>query len=147
MSTFSDDTHHVAEMIVQGVVQHEPAALCNQTVLDALTCWEQRKQPIVPEPERFHLDQTRSFTISYDGKADHYWPDEAGNFLGESLVREFLFDNGICSLDTHACRLYVVSYKVLAMIDVEYLLVCPYPTTSGNIAGAVVVCVNQHLNH
>ena len=145
MNSFSDDTHHVTEMIFQGVAEHKPEDLCNQTVLNALKQWEQRPQLTKPEPEHFRLEQTRSFTITYTGTADHYWPDEDGNFLGESLVREFLFEEGICTLDNHHCKLYVATYKILAMIDVEYLLVCPYPTESGNIAGVVVVCVNQHL--
>ena len=145
MNQFSDDSHHVTEMIFQGATEHTPEELCNQTVLDALAKWQQRQNPVEPAPEHFRLDQTRSFTISYQGDVDHYWPDQDSNFLGESLVREFLFEDGICTLDQHECRLYLATYKVLAMMEVEYLLVCPYPTEAGNIAGVVVVCVNQQL--
>ena len=146
MSQFSDNIHHVTELIFQGVTEHAPEELCNQTVLKTLEGWLQRPEKTVPEPERFQLDNTRSFTISYQGETDAYWPDEDGNFIGESLVREFLFEDGICNLDSHTPRLYVATYKVLAMMEVEYLLVCPYPTASDNIAGAVVICVNQHIN-
>ena len=145
MSQFSDDTHHITELIFQGVTQHMPEELCNASVLQALQRWQQRDDKTRPEPDMFRLDQTRSFTISYLGETDAYWPDEDGNFVGESLVREFLFEDGICNLDSLSPRLYIATYKVLAMMDVEYLLVCPYPTESGNIAGLIVICVNQHV--
>lgn len=146
MSRFSDDIHHITELIFQGVTEHAPEELCNISVLEALQRWQLRADQTRPEPDMFRLDQTRSFTISYQGETGDYWPDEDGNFLGESLIREFLFEDGICNLDNLSARLFVATYKLLAMMEVEYLLVCPYPTASDNIAGAVVICVNQHVN-
>ena len=142
---FSDPNHTLSALIFQGAEEQEPAALCDEEIMAALARWQSRDQPVLPDAEHFQLEQTRCFTISYDGKAGHYWPNEDANLLGESLVRDFLFHDGICTLDVLQPRLFVAKYKVEAILDTEYLLVCPYPTDDGNIAGVVVVCVNRHL--
>ena len=142
---FRDPSHTADELVFQGADEYEPAALCDDDVLRALGDWQSRRVLTETSPEVFHLENTRSFTVSYKGQADDYWPDEAVNRLGEGLVRDFLFKDGICALDDLKPRLYVAKYKVQALSDTEYLLVCPYPTEAGNIAGMVVVCVNQHL--
>ena len=145
MIDFSDSDFSLADLVFQGAVEHEPAALCNDQVLDTLNAWQQRPDVTEPATDAFRLEQTRSFVMSYQGQASGYWPDKEGNWIGECLVREFLFRDGICQLESLDPRLYVAKYKLEALIDVEYLLVCPYPTEAGNIGGAVVVCVNQHL--
>ncbi len=142
---FSDSDFNLADLVFQGATEHEPAELCNDQVLDTLKAWRQRTVATEPAASAFRLEQTRSFVISYQGHAADYWPDKAGNWIGECLVREFLFRDGICQLDSLEARLYTAKYKLEALIDVEYLLVCPYPTEAGNINGMVVVCVNQHL--
>ncbi len=140
---FSDANHTTDELVFQGVEVKRPSDLGDDGVLRALEDWQSRGQSTEASPEHFHLDGTRGFTISFDGKADDYWPDEAANDLIESLVRSLLFRDGICALDDLEPRLYVARYKVQALNDTEYLLVCPYPTESGNIAGVVVVCIRH----
>ncbi|MEM1081088.1 MAG: hypothetical protein AAGH65_05855 [Pseudomonadota bacterium] len=146
MTNFSDPKHHVAELIYQGVAEKEPASLCDTAMLEALNEWITRKNPCQPESERFHLPQTVGFMIGYTGQTSDYWPDEESNFVSETLLREFLFDQGICKLDHFSPQLYVAHYKILAVIETEYLLVCPYPTAKGSLAGVIAVCINKHLH-
>ncbi len=145
MADFADTEHNLAELIFHGVEELDPAALCDTEVLGAVHAWRERENIHEPGPEIFQLPLTRSFTITYQGKVEYYWPDEESNFEGESLIRQFLFHNGICSLADDTVRLYRVQYSLLAMDDTEYLLVCPYRTSDGNIAGIVVICVNKRL--
>ncbi len=142
---FSKSTFSLADLIFQGATLHEPAELCNDTVLAALSDWRRRAEPTAPLSTAFQLEDTRSFAIRYDGETSEYWPDEDSNWLGECLIREFLFRDGICVLDSLEPRLYLAKYKIEAVIDREYLLVCPYPTEAGNLGGTLVVCVNRHL--
>ncbi|MEM8815743.1 MAG: hypothetical protein AAGE85_07930 [Pseudomonadota bacterium] len=142
---FTQSKFSLADLIFQGATEHEPTALCNEAVLEALDTWQSRPAATEPGTDIFRLEHTRSFAIRYDGEASEHWPDEDSNWLGETLVREFLFREGICLLEGFEPRLYLAKYKIEAVIDREYLLVCPYPTESGNIGGMTVVCVNQHL--
>ncbi|MEO1201972.1 MAG: hypothetical protein AAFX10_04640 [Pseudomonadota bacterium] len=142
---FRDSKHLADELVFQGVEEKPPAALDDDAVLAALAKWQSRADATAPSPEAFHLEGARCFTISYQGEAGNYWPDEAENVLIESLAREFLFKDGICALDDLEPRLYIARYKVQALTDTEYLLACPYPTEAGNIAGVVVVCVKHYL--
>ena len=142
---FSKSTFSLADLVFQGTTLHEPAELCNDAVLTALSDWQQRAEPALPFASAFRLEDTRSFAIRYDGETSEYWPDEDSNWLGECLIREFLFRDGICVMDSFEPRLYLAKYKIEAVIDREYLLVCPYPTESGNLGGMLVVCVNRHL--
>lgn len=142
---FSDPSHSSMEIVFQGAQEAAIETLCNDEVVAALSRWRERAPRSEPHPELFRLNDTRSFVISYAGKTDDYWPDQPSNVIGETIIREFLFSTGICDLDDLAPRLYVAKYKVQAMIDTEYLLVCPYPTEAENIGGLLVVCVNEHL--
>lgn len=145
MTEFSDPEHSLLEIVFQGVHEEPIAALCDDTVVAALHDWEQRADKSDPMGDHFQFDNTRSFTISYQGRTGNYWPDEHANALGETMIRENLFSDGICTLKDLTPTLYVVKYKVQAIFDTEYLLVCPYPTHADNIAGLLVVCVNRLL--
>lgn len=142
---FHDPSHNADDLVFQGAKEYEPSALCDKKVLTALAAWRSRNSITEASPAVFHLDTTRCFTITYQGQVGGYWPDEDANRLGEGLLRDCLFKDGICALDDLEPRLIVANYKMQALADTEYLLVCPYPTGSGNIAGMVVVCVNRHL--
>ena len=85
------------------------------------------------------------FSITYEGEAGEYWPDESMTDITETLVREFLYRDGICSLTDERVRLIRMKYNVMASEGDEYVLVCPYVTAAGNISGIVVVCVNMML--
>lgn len=145
MSNFYDKDHTVGELVFQGARELDIEASCSELILNSLSKWQARSNQSDAKPELFQLEKTRSFIISYDGITGQYWPDEASNLIGESLIRDFLFPDGICRLDTLDVRLYIVSYKIIAMLDLEYLLVCPFATDAGNIAGLSVVCINHHI--
>lgn len=142
---FSDPSQSSMEIVFQGADEASIESLCNDNVVEALARWRGREPQSDSHALLFRLEDTRSFVISYDGKTGDYWPDQTNNVVGETIIREFLFSSGICELDGLDPRLYVAKYKVQAMIDTEYLLVCPYPTAAGNIGGLLVVCVNEHL--
>lgn len=142
---FSDPNHSAAELVFQGATEHDPAALCDKEAMQALMAWQSRKPVTEPSPMPLQLERALSFTITYDGKAGNYWPDESANEIGEGLVRDFLFREGVCALSDLHPRLYAARYKAQAVSGTEYLLVCPYPTSTGNIGGVLVVCVNKYL--
>ncbi|TQV86056.1 hypothetical protein FKG94_00405 [Exilibacterium tricleocarpae] len=143
---FHDDSHHFATLAYHSAQELDVAATCSQTILDAVAAWQQRADAHSAGVEFFTLDRCRSFSIDYQGHSSGHWPNERDNLLGESLVREFLFDDGICSVEETAVKLYKVNYSVMAgEYGNEYLLVCPFLTATGNIGGIVVTCVNMLL--
>lgn len=145
MTDFSDTEHTLGEIIYNGAPSHPVDSYCNETVLDAIATWQARPSPFDPRPDILNLPKTRGFVISYTGETSDYWPNLEDNQLGETLIREFLFHDGICRLDALTPKFYAVNYKVVAMDGTEYLLVLPFPTASDNIAGVVVICVNRNL--
>ena len=92
-----------------------------------------------------HVENSTLFSITYEGRAGEYWPDESMNNLTETLVREFLFRDGICSISDERVRLIHMKYNVMASEGDEYVLVCPYLSAAGNISGIVVVCVTMMM--
>lgn len=146
MNEFTDVEHSLSDLIFQGAEEFSAQAVCDTTIQSILTSWEKRQDPASPDMHLFELDSTRCFTIDYQGNAGNYWPDETSNFVGESIIRQSLFENGICNLQEMTPKLYVSRYKMIAMEDIEFLLVCPYPTAHGNIGGLIVVCVNKHIS-
>lgn len=145
MTTISDVRHHSQDIVFQGVIQQPIATVCDDTVLLALKQWEMRVDVTDPLANHFQFYDTRSFTISYRGECANFWPDENMNVVGETLIRDFLFPSGICVLHEMTPRLYFVKYKIQAMDDSEYLLVCPYPTAANNVSGLLIVCINNHV--
>ena len=145
MTNFYDKDHSLPELVFQGAREAPLEEHVSPPVLAAVDLWRNREVLSDPSPRLLQVEDTRVFTITYEGKVDFYWPDPKSNFVGECLVRDFLFRNGICHVDDLVVRLYAVRYKVIAMIDVEYLVVMPYPTPSDNIGGLAIMCVNQHL--
>lgn len=144
MPSFSDP-NSLSEIIFQGAPDHPIEMYCSDTVLDKLRTWQNRQDPAKPDTELLQLSETRGFIISYDGKSSDYWPNREDNMVGESLIREFLFQHGICQLETLTPMFYTAHYKVVAMQETEFLLVLPFPTPSNNVAGIIVICVNRHL--
>ena len=145
MNTFKDEEHTIPEIVIQLVDETDPKEWCDQETLDALKSWNER--PIASDPHLsiLRLSNTLGFTISYEGESSNYWPDEKSNLIVESLVRDILYADGICSIQDYNSRLYRVSFRVTGMADSESILVCPYPTQEGNISGLVVICVNNRL--
>ncbi len=145
MNTFKDEEHSIPEIVIQIVHEEDPQEWCDQETLDALKTWSERPTSSDPQASILHLTKTLGFTISYEGESANYWPDEKSNLILESLVRDILYSDGICSIPDFEIRFYRVSFRVTGMADTEYVLVCPYPTQAGNVAGLVVVCLNNRL--
>lgn len=142
---FANRGNDIPEMVFQGARQLDVDETLTDEFRSKLTAWRDRDDPTDPGLKAFSEDGVLAFAISYEGESQGYWPDEDSNAVPETLVRTFLFNNGICNVDTDDVRLYRAGYKVEALEDDEYLLVCPYPTASGNIAGVAVVCVNMRV--
>ncbi len=145
MSDFADKEHDISSLIFQGSTLLPIEEVCNSTMIERYQQWLKRSDRTKPDNHFFELENALTFTISYEGIAKHYYPDVKSNFIIESLVRQFLFHNGICTIDSFEPRLYLVKYNLIAFVEKEYLLICPYPTVNGNINGLVVVCVNKYL--
>ena len=91
------------------------------------------------------MDDCALFSISYEGVARDHWPSESENDISETLIRAFLYHDGICALTDERVRLFHARYTIVALTGDKYLLVCPCLTEAGNISGIVVVSVTKSV--
>ena len=142
---FSDDRHNLAELVFFGATEVDPDKVCKPEVIDAMATWRRRPDHQVSGADQLRIENCALFSISYEGVSGDYWPNESVNDISETLVREFLYSDGICALTDERVRLFRMKYRVIAMEGDEYVLVCPYLTDAGNISGIVVVCVTKMI--
>lgn len=142
---FSDAKHDLAELAFQGAAELDLTQSCRPEVIDALGTWHDRPDHTSSGAALLRVENCSLFSISYEGNAGEYWPNASENDMSETLVREFLFRDGICTLADERVRLIRMKYNIMALAGDEYLLVCPYLTAAGNISGIVVVCVTKML--
>jgi len=142
---FSDSKHNLAGLTVQHSTEIDPDKQCREEVIDALIAWRHRPDHQLSGAELLQVKNCGVFSITYEGKSGEHWPDEPMNDLSESLVRDFLYRDGICTFSDEHVRLFHLQYNMMAMSGDEYLLICPYLTDSGNISGIAVVCVTKML--
>ena len=142
---FSDNKHNLAELAFHGATEVAPEQTCRKRVIQALETWSHRPNHQMSGSDLLRLNDCAVFSISYEGKAGDYWPNESENDTSETLIREFLYHDGICSLTDERVRLFHARYKIIAMTGDAYLLVCPYLTAAGNISGIVVVTVTKMI--
>ncbi len=142
---FSDNKHNLADLVFHGATEVDPEQTCTKDAVQALTTWSHRPNHQSSGSELLRLHDCALFSIDYVGKARDYWPDESENDISETLIREFLYHDGICTLSDERVRLFRASYSIIALDGDEYLLVCPYLTAAGNISGIVVVTVTKMI--
>ncbi len=142
---FSDNKHSVAELAFHGALEVESEQTFTKDVIQALATWSHRRNRQLSGSDLLRLDGCTLFSINYEGKARDYWPNESENDISETLIREFLYRDGICSLSDERIRLFCARYKIMALTGDEYLLVCPYRTEAANISGIVVVTVTKMI--
>ena len=142
---FSANKHNLAELAFNGATEVTPEQKCTKEVIQALATWNHRPNHQVSGSDLLRLDDCAVFSINYEGKAGDYWPNESENNISETLIREFLYNEGICNLSDEKVRLFHVRYTIMALTGDEYLLVCPYLTAAGNISGIVVVTVTKMI--
>ena len=142
---FSDNKHNLAELAFQGATEVAPEQICTTDVIQALETWSHRQNHHLSGSDLLHIDDCAVFSINYEGKTRDYWPNESENDISETLIREFLYDQGICTLSDERVRLFHVRYTIMALTGDEYLLVCPYLTAAENISGIVVVTVTKMI--
>ena len=142
---FSDNKHNLAELAFHGATEVAPEQICTKDVIQALATWSHRPNHQLSGSDLLRLDDCVLFSINYEGKARDYWPNESENNISETLIREFLYHDGICTLSDERVRLFHLRYKIIALDGDEYLLVCPYLTAAGNISGIGVVTVTKMI--
>ncbi len=142
---FSDNKHNLAELAFHGATEVAPEQICTRDVIQALATWSHRPNHHLSGSELLQLEDCTLFSINYKGKCRDYWPNETENDISETLIREFLYHEGICTLSDERVRLFHVRYTIIALQGDEYLLVCPYLTATGNISGIVVVTVTRMI--
>ncbi len=142
---FSDNKHNLAELAFHGATEVPPEQICTKDVIQALATWSHRSNHQLSGSDLLRLDDCALFSINYEGKAGDYWPNESENDISETLIREFLYHEGIRTLSDERVRLFHVRYTIMALTGDEYLLVCPYLTAAGNISGIVVVTVTKMI--
>ena len=142
---FSDEQHDPTGFIFHGATEMDPEHACTADVIDALAAWDRRANHESPGLDLLQLDGCPYFLISHDGQAAEYWPSPSENNISETLIREFLYHDGICQLSEDRAHLFHVKYRILSMFSADCLLVCPYLTASGNISGIVVVLITKKI--
>ena len=142
---FSDNKHNLAELAFHGATEVDPEQICTKDVIEALATWSHRSNHRSSGSDLLRLDDCAFFSINYEGKCRDYWPNESENDISETLIREFLYHEGICTLSEERARLFHVRYTIMALQGDKYLLVCPYLTATGNISGIVVVTVTKTI--
>ncbi len=142
---FSDNKHNLAELAFHGATEVAPEQICTKDVIQALATWSHRPNRQLSGSDLLRLDDCTVFSIDYEGKAEDYWPNESENDISETLIRQFLYDDGICTLSDERVRLFHARYTIMALTGDEYLLICPYLTASGNISGIVVVTITKMI--
>ncbi len=140
---FSDNKHNLAELAFHGAIEADIAKTCTKDITQALATWSHRPNHQLSGSDLLRLDGCTLFSINYEGKARDYWPNELDNDISETLIRDFLYHDGICSLSDERIRLFHARYSIIALTGDEYLLVCPYLTEAGNVSGIVVVTVTK----
>jgi hypothetical protein len=140
---FSDKKHSVAELAFQGAEEMDLEQSCTPEMLEVLAMWRDRANHQVSGADMFHMEHCTAFSISYEGNAGEYWPDEHANDIVETLVRDFYYRDGICSIADERIRLVHMKYNIMALAGDEFVLACPYLTEAGNISGVLVVCVTK----
>ena len=140
---FSDNKHNLAELAFHGAKEVDIEQTCTKDITEALATWSHRPNHQLSGSDLLRLDGCTLFSINYEGKARDYWPNELDNDICETLIREFLYRDGICSLSDERIRLFHARYTIMALTGDEYLLVCPYLTEAGNVSGIVVVTVTR----
>jgi len=143
---FSDNKHYPYALAFHGVEEIDAHNACQQEVIDALNAWEHRSNQQSRGLQQLRVKKCPLFSISYDGVATDHWPDESANDISETLIREFLYHDGICTLTEPRAHLFHARYKLLSMSGEDCLLVCPFLTAAGNIGGMVVVTVTKKVN-
>jgi hypothetical protein len=142
---FSDNKHNLAELAFQGAAEVAPEQICTKEVIQTLETWSHRPNHRLSGSDLLRIEDCAVFSIDYEGKARDYWPNESENDISETLIREFLYHEGICTLSDERVRLFHVRYTIMALTGDEYLLVCPYLTAAGNISGIVVVTITKMI--
>jgi len=141
---FSDNKHKLAELAFHGATELDPKQACSNDVIQALAAWHDRPNHQLSGAELLRVEDCMLFSIDYKGVPGDYWPNESENDTSETLIREFLYHDGICTIDDERVRLFHARYTIMALTGDEYLLVCPYLTVKGNVAGIVVVTVTKN---
>ena len=140
---FSDNKHNLAELAFHGAIEVDIEQTCTKDITEALATWSDRPNHQLSGSDLLRMDGCTLFSINYEGKARDYWPNELDNDISETLIRDFLYHDGICSLSDERIRLFHARYTIIALTGDEHLLVCPYLTEAGNVSGIVVVTVTK----
>ncbi len=143
---FSDRKHSLAELVFQGATELESMQEFREDAKNALMAWRNRSDPRSSGAEVLQVPDCSVFSITYEGQAGEYWPNEHENEMTETLIREFLYRDGICSLTDEQVRLICMKYRIMALEGDEHVLICPYLTEAGNISGIVVVGVTKMIH-
>ena len=143
---FSDRKHSLAELVFQGATESESMQEFREDAKNALMAWRNRSDPRSSGAEVLQVPDCSVFSITYEGQAGEYWPNEHENEMTETLIREFLYRDGICSLTDEQVRLICMKYRIMALEGDEHVLICPYLTEAGHISGIVVVGVTKMIH-
>lgn len=136
----SGNEHNPLRIIAHGLEEADPNVACRSGVIDALRDalrrWQWRSSHESPGLDLLRFERCPQFSISYDGEATDYWPSAADNDIRETVVRAFLFHDGICRLTDAEAHSYHARNRILStVVNDGCLLVFPCATAVASISG------------
>lgn len=130
----------------RGAVSLKPHAVCDAEINCILEDWNARRSATHASLELFHGLGDACMLVDADSRPACYLPDAQSNTLSETLIREFLFPDGLRLLSPSPAFVLRVQYSLIALDGFWHLLVCPIPDPGTDIpAGAIVVHVDRHM--
>lgn len=119
---FSDKKHDAAELAFHGATEVDIQQTCTKDVIQALATWSHRPNHQSSGSDLLRLDGCALFSINYEGKARDYWPNESENDISETLIREFVYHEGICTLSDERVQFFHARYTTMARATAAIIL-------------------------
>ncbi|WP_434054412.1 MAG: hypothetical protein RDA78_05825 [Roseibium sp.] len=130
----------------RGAVSLKPQAVCDAETNCILEDWNARRSMTHASLELFHRLGDACMLVDADCRPAGYLPDAQSNTLSETLIREFLFPDGLRLLRPGPAFVLRAQYSLIALQGFWHLLVCPIPDPGTDIpVGAIVVHIDRHL--
>ena len=130
----------------RGAVSLKPQAVCDAETNFILEDWYACRSATHAALELFHRLGDACMLVDADCRPAGYLPDAQSNTLSETLIREFIFPDGLRLLSSGPAFVLRAQYSLIALEGLWHLLVCPIPDPGADIpAGAIVVHIDRHL--
>lgn len=146
---FMRDESGIPQLTIHRVASVPAGEILDAPLQAALAEWLERGRPTENIGALMQFPDCPVLVLDYRGRVQRRQPDEDATTVTESLVREFLFPDGVCELEQMTPVVYTAEYGIMGTDSTETLLICPFATEAGNIGGVLAMCLSRYLarNH